>query len=1089
MGKPKEPRIRCPNKSCPGLVGEKWGLEAHFKEFELCREVARRESSTMMQDQNLFPPHSLNATVDSLKFGSTFGDDSSPYTDYINEDNADIDYETETGYCGVGSNPLHDYDNRFLPSQLSELSEHLADDEEEESAGVNHQGGIDESLFLKTISRIDHGIGKNLLSEELKVRVELLQILEQARSPKYLFPVLLKLIRSVCDRDIRIVGPISSIRDIKDLTDRYQMKDSLPVTNSLTLPRSLRIVDVTTYDFRAQLYSLLSDTHLMCDTNLLFFEDHPFGVPVGARLSDHVLTDITDGSVYRKAYSIFVQIEKRDLLVPIILFIDKTHIDAKGRLCLEPVTFTLGIFTKEARKHSYAWRPLGFIVNQNLGKTGSNPTDRAEDYHFVLSHILGSLKKAQASNGIHWSLVFAKTEYNVVMKIPILLVIGDNEGHDKLCGKYLNRNASNHLCRYCNIPREKTGRAHIPKHPKLKFTRASAIAHLAANNELVKLKFLSYHCLNNAFTGLIFCDDQLGINGATVAEVLHLLQHGLFQYFGKALFKEVSVNASLTKIAQKAASAAAKKRKQVSCAEESEVEDEDTTHSNDETDSDTSERTFGLFEGNGTFNKFGNAFANIVKGSYKVFTPTVEKEFDDIAEQYGSLLRHQSDREWERSHFTSGIVNVAQRSGHEERCVLILCHIIFCSDRGDYFQSSIGQPRFDLYMVVLSHLLMLENFFRSSTILKSDIKSLQKFIPIFLSLYKMAVNRQEGVKMNFLKFHLLHHFANDLLRFGPASSFDSSAGESMHKTYKDNARRTQKNTKTLDKQTAANHSVSTLLDRAMRDIHPTSTPSTTSSCSTIAKGAQWIATMDGIFDITKKQPPSNTSTSTNFRQPAVWADSIVQSLSEDLLKQKVLPGVPNKSVILKSQATVDGILYRADPGAKSHRHDWVNVQWVDYDLIPARIIAFVELPAKSILTGNTSVETERFKRVQQFQSHTLMAIVQSLQAGLYGEPNQRNQKYIHKNYLANQNSKLVRWSEICHTSKTTRIGNVVEKNEVSILYLIPVVASFRSPVIAIPYNITGDDGTDPFWWLFIESTSKWNNIFRKEMKLWITQKN
>ena len=112
---------------------------------------------------------------------------------------------------------------------------------------------------------------------------------------------------------------------------------------------------------------------------------------------------------------------------------------------------------------------------------------------------------------------------------------------------------------------------------------------------------------------------------------------------------------------------------------------------------------------------------------------------------------------------------------------------------------------------------MLENFFCSPTIRKQDILALTKFLPISLSLYKEAVNRTTGMGMKIFKFHLLHHFANDLLRFGPASSFDSSACESMHKTYKDNARRTQKNAHSFDKQTAMNNCTSTVIGRGIRE--------------------------------------------------------------------------------------------------------------------------------------------------------------------------------------------------------------------------------------------------------------------------------
>jgi hypothetical protein len=40
---------------------------------------------------------------------------------------------------------------------------------------------------------------------------------------------------------------------------------------------------------------------------------------------------------------------------------------------------------------------------------------------------------------------------------------------------------------------------------------------------------MSYHCIENAMTGLHFADPNHGINGATPAERLHLLNHGLFQ--------------------------------------------------------------------------------------------------------------------------------------------------------------------------------------------------------------------------------------------------------------------------------------------------------------------------------------------------------------------------------------------------------------------------------------------------------------------------------------------------------------------------------------------------------------------------------
>ena len=83
----------------------------------------------------------------------------------------------------------------------------------------------------------------------------------------------------------------------------------------------------------------------------------------------------------------------------------------------------------------------------------SDSSDKAQDYHFILSFILSSLKDAQEHVGISWKLKYQEKVLDVVMKIPILFVIGDTEGHDKLCGKYLNRVNAECICHYCNTKR------------------------------------------------------------------------------------------------------------------------------------------------------------------------------------------------------------------------------------------------------------------------------------------------------------------------------------------------------------------------------------------------------------------------------------------------------------------------------------------------------------------------------------------------------------------------------------------------------------------------------------------------------------
>ena len=59
----------------------------------------------------------------------------------------------------------------------------------------------------------------------------------------------------------------------------------------------------------------------------------------------------------------------------------------------------------------------------------------------------------------------------IYFKIPVLYIIGDTEGHDKICGRYLSRSNISRLCRCCNVPFEETDNPEFKykynKHKKL----------------------------------------------------------------------------------------------------------------------------------------------------------------------------------------------------------------------------------------------------------------------------------------------------------------------------------------------------------------------------------------------------------------------------------------------------------------------------------------------------------------------------------------------------------------------------------------------------------------------------------------------
>ena len=123
--------------------------------------------------------------------------------------------------------------------------------------------------------------------------------------------------------------------------------------------------------------------------------------------------------------------------------------------------------------------------------------------------LLGSLVDAQHDNGIAFRFPFQGLIYSVVFKLPVLFIVGDTEGHDKMCGKFLSRtNRIPRLCRYCDCPTDSTD-VTTQLYPA---TLGPVIAQMVANGEKEELRLIAYHCVKNGFDGVVFCDQERGIN-------------------------------------------------------------------------------------------------------------------------------------------------------------------------------------------------------------------------------------------------------------------------------------------------------------------------------------------------------------------------------------------------------------------------------------------------------------------------------------------------------------------------------------------------------------------------------------------------
>jgi hypothetical protein len=125
-----------------------------------------------------------------------------------------------------------------------------------------------------------------------------------------------------------------------------------PTQTKIQLLYNAGSIEVTTIDIEHQsIYLLLTDKDLMSPENLLFPQNKIFALPL-----DHpeVIDDVDTLLLHRAAYHRLVKHPQFEILCPLILYSNKTHLNSLGKLTIEPVSFTLGIFKRSTRYRDHA---------------------------------------------------------------------------------------------------------------------------------------------------------------------------------------------------------------------------------------------------------------------------------------------------------------------------------------------------------------------------------------------------------------------------------------------------------------------------------------------------------------------------------------------------------------------------------------------------------------------------------------------------------------------------------------------------------------------------------------------------------------
>ena len=126
---------------------------------------------------------------------------------------------------------------------------------------------------------------------------------------------------------------------------------------NVTLPHSNAQAQIVVNNVQQAMVSLLTDPRI-ADQDCLFFGEDPLQAPPEDL---NYIGDLNTGKAYRDAHDVLITDPSRQILLPVIFYIDGANTGHFADLPITALKFSLGIFTRKARDKDYFWRTLGYV--------------------------------------------------------------------------------------------------------------------------------------------------------------------------------------------------------------------------------------------------------------------------------------------------------------------------------------------------------------------------------------------------------------------------------------------------------------------------------------------------------------------------------------------------------------------------------------------------------------------------------------------------------------------------------------------------------------------------------------------------------
>jgi len=131
--------------------------------------------------------------------------------------------------------------------------------------------------------------------------------------------------------------------------------------------------------------------------------------------------------------------DENDLLLPIMLYGDKTGTDVNQRYPLEPWVFTIPLLRRQARQHSSSWMHLGFMPSLDLVDGSSDK--KLQLYHDYMSVLLEELTSVSRAKPVMWVNLGTHWEKRR-LHVKTANILGDQKSQDYVCGRVAANNGS-----------------------------------------------------------------------------------------------------------------------------------------------------------------------------------------------------------------------------------------------------------------------------------------------------------------------------------------------------------------------------------------------------------------------------------------------------------------------------------------------------------------------------------------------------------------------------------------------------------------------------------------------------------------------